>query len=132
MNLTEQIKLRAFELGFDLVGIAPAGAAPHAAAYADWIASGFAGEMAYMTRDPDRRSDLRRVLPNAQSIIVAGLNYYTIDLPDDATVPCDPLTAMQPRSCSPSWVIESTTRKTTEGRMGRQVLTMVMMSIMPQ
>ena len=83
MNLTERIKARAVELGFDLVGIAPAGIAPHAKEYADWVASGMQGEMAYMARDPDRRSDLRRVLPNAQSAIVVGLSYYTIDLPDD-------------------------------------------------
>ena len=83
MNLTERIESRAVELGFDLVGIAPAGVAPHAKEYADWIASGMHGELAYMARDPDRRSDLDRVLPNAQSIIVVGLNYYTIDLPDE-------------------------------------------------
>jgi epoxyqueuosine reductase len=83
MNLAERIISRAIELGFDLVGVAPAGVAPHAKEYAGWIASGFAGEMGYMARDLDRRSDLRRVLPNAQSIIVAGLNYCTIDLPGE-------------------------------------------------
>ena len=83
MDLSERIKSRAYELGFDLVGIAPAGLAPHAKEYADWIAAGYAGEMAYMTRDPDRRSDLRRVLPGAQSVIVVGLSYYTLDLPDE-------------------------------------------------
>jgi epoxyqueuosine reductase len=83
MNLTERIKSRAIGLGFDLVGIAPAGIAPHAKEYADWVAAGFAGEMSYMTRDPARRSDLRRVLPDARSIIVVGLSYYTIDLPDE-------------------------------------------------
>lgn len=83
MNLTERITARANELGFDLVGVAPAGIASHATAYADWVAAGLMGEMAYMARDPDRRSDLRRVLPNAQSVIVVGLSYYTIDLPDD-------------------------------------------------
>lgn len=83
MNLISRIKSRAIELGFDLVGIAPAGIAPHAKEYADWVAAGFAGEMSYMTRDPDRRSDLRRVLPDARSIIVVGLSYYTLDLPDE-------------------------------------------------
>jgi len=83
MNLTEHIKSRAAELGFDLVGIAPAGIAPHANEYADWIASGMMGEMSYLARDPDRRSDLDRVLPGARSIIVVGLSYYTIDLPDE-------------------------------------------------
>jgi epoxyqueuosine reductase len=83
MDLTERIKSRALELGFDLVGIAPAGLAPHAKEYADWVAGGMMGEMAYMARDTDRRSDLRRVLPNARNAIVVGLSYYTIDLPDD-------------------------------------------------
>jgi epoxyqueuosine reductase len=83
MNLSERTKSRAVELGFDLVGIAPAGVAPHAEEYADWIAAGMMGEMAYLARDPDRRSDLDRVLPNARSVIVVGLSYYTIDLPDD-------------------------------------------------
>ncbi len=82
MNLSERIKERAYELGFDLVGIAPAGLAPHAKEYADWIAAGYAGELAYMTRDPERRSDPRRVLPGAQSVIVVGLSYYTVDVPD--------------------------------------------------
>ncbi len=83
MRLVERIKSRAVELGFDLVGIAPAGLASHASMYVDWLAAGMMGDMAYLARDPDRRSDLRRVLPGAQSIIIAGLNYYTIDLPDD-------------------------------------------------
>ncbi|HZY46002.1 MAG TPA: tRNA epoxyqueuosine(34) reductase QueG [Anaerolineae bacterium] len=83
MNLTERIKLRAIELGFDLVGIAPAGVAPHAKEYADWVAAGMLGEMAYMSRDPDRRSDLRRLLPGAQSVIVVGLSHYTLQLSED-------------------------------------------------
>jgi epoxyqueuosine reductase len=83
MNLTQRIKSRALELGFDLVGIAPAGVAPHAKEYADWVAKGMAGDMAYMSRDPDRRSDLRRIVAGAQSIVVVGLSHYTLQLPDD-------------------------------------------------
>ena len=83
MSLAEQIQRRALELGFDLVGLAPAGVAPHAREYADWIAAGMHGEMAYLARNPDRRSAPDRVLPGAQSLIVVGLSYYTIDLPDD-------------------------------------------------
>ena len=83
MTLAERIQARAVELGFDLVGIAPAGMASHASAYADWVAAGMMGEMAYLARDPDRRSDLRRVLPDARTVIVVGLNYYTVNLPDE-------------------------------------------------
>jgi epoxyqueuosine reductase len=83
MNLSERIKAQAVKLGFDLVGIAPAGRATHAREYADWVAAGLMGEMAYMARDPDRRSDLRRVLPGARSVIVVGLSHYTLALPDE-------------------------------------------------
>ena len=37
MNLTQRIKEKALELGFDLIGIAPATHAPHAAAYSRWL-----------------------------------------------------------------------------------------------
>ncbi len=83
MNLTGRIKSRAIELGFDLVGIAPADMAPHAHEYAEWVAGGLMGEMAYLSRDPDRRSDPRQVLPGAQSVIVVGLSHYTLELTDD-------------------------------------------------
>ncbi len=83
MNLTGRIKSRAIELGFDLVGIAPADMAPHAHEYADWVAGGLMGEMAYMSRDPNRRSDPCQVLPGAQRVIVVGLSHYTLELPDD-------------------------------------------------
>ena len=85
MTLTDRIKARAIELGFDLVGVAPAGGATHAKEYADWVAAGLMGEMTYMARDPDRRSDLRRVLLGARSVIVVGLSHYTLTLPDEVT-----------------------------------------------
>jgi epoxyqueuosine reductase len=50
--------------------------ARHAAFYQQWTAEGRAGEMQWMARDPDRRSDPRNVLPGAKSIVVAGLNYW--------------------------------------------------------
>jgi epoxyqueuosine reductase len=81
--LTEQIKAQAFSLGFDFVAVVPAGPAPHARAYADWLASGYAGEMAYMARDPLRRQDPRQVLAGARSIVVTGLNYFTQWVPDE-------------------------------------------------
>jgi epoxyqueuosine reductase len=39
--------------------------------------------MAYMTRDRQRRQDPRRSLPDARSVVVVGLSYYTFDLPDE-------------------------------------------------
>ena len=70
------IKQRAAALGLDACGITSADPSAHAAFYRDWAARGEAGEMAWLTRDPDRRSDLRAVLPGARSLIVAGQNYW--------------------------------------------------------
>jgi epoxyqueuosine reductase len=88
-QLTDEIKCRARELGFDLCGIAPAGPSEFKTEYRAWMAKGFHGEMAYMARDPERRLDPALVLPGARSIVVAGMNYYTVseadtDAPDRA------------------------------------------------
>ncbi|HJW82880.1 MAG TPA: tRNA epoxyqueuosine(34) reductase QueG, partial [Anaerolineae bacterium] len=83
MNFTERIKHRAYELGFDLIGVAPAGRATRADAYARWVEAGHAGEMTYLTREPELRQDVRALLPGAHSVAAVGLSHYTIDLPDE-------------------------------------------------
>ena len=70
------IKSRARALGLDAIGITTADPARHADFYRQWTAQGKAGEMAWLTREPDRRADPAQVLPGARSIIVAGLNYW--------------------------------------------------------
>src|SRR5476651_2391282 len=70
------IKKRAGELGLDVCGITSADPARHAAFYQQWTAEGKAGEMQWLTREPERRADPRAVLAGARSIIVAGLNYW--------------------------------------------------------
>lgn len=79
MTLTEVVKEKAYELGFDVIGIAPAKRAPHAEAYASWVDSGYAATMGYMTRDVTRREDPRHVLPGAHSVVVVGLSYFVAD-----------------------------------------------------
>jgi epoxyqueuosine reductase len=77
-TLVERIKQDAFELGFDVVGIAPAEPAEHLHAYLEWLEAGYHGEQAYLAR-PDRlarRRDLQVVLPGVRSIIVVGLHYW--------------------------------------------------------
>ncbi|MCE0483031.1 MAG: tRNA epoxyqueuosine(34) reductase QueG [Methylacidiphilales bacterium] len=70
------IKARARELGFDVCGITSADPARHADFFRQWSADGKAGEMQWLARNPDRRTDPQAVLPGARSIIVAGLNYW--------------------------------------------------------
>ena len=76
MNLEEQIKEKARELGFELVGITGAEPSIFQAEYRDWIAQGFAGEMGYLANSLERRLDPRELLPDARSIIAVGMNYY--------------------------------------------------------
>lgn len=73
--LAARIRTLARETGFDLVGIASAAAPPELLAFARWAASGFAGEMAYLTGQVERRSDLRAALPWARSVVCLGLQY---------------------------------------------------------
>ena len=44
---------------------------------AEWLRLGYYGTMAWMTRDPSRRSDPRLVLPGCTSMVSVGMNYYT-------------------------------------------------------
>ncbi|MDP0490046.1 MAG: tRNA epoxyqueuosine(34) reductase QueG [Verrucomicrobiota bacterium JB023] len=68
---------KALELGFSELRVAPALRARHADAYQQWVSDGKYGDMAWMARDPERRSDPRIVLPGCQSVIVLAFNYYT-------------------------------------------------------
>ena len=69
------IKQHAREIGFDLCGIAPADAFPELAFFRDWIQRGYAGTMGYLPRSAERRSDVRRVMPAARSVIMTGAVY---------------------------------------------------------
>ncbi len=87
MLTSEAIKQQATQLGFDLCGIAPAGAFPELTFLREWIDRGFAGTMAYLPRTAARRADVRRVMPSAQSVVVTGTVYnpqapYSIELVD--------------------------------------------------
>jgi epoxyqueuosine reductase len=77
MGLTGQIKQKAIELGFDLVGITDA--APLHSDYLNnlmgWLDAGYAGQMTWLHNNLDKRTDPGKLLPGAQSLIVVGLNY---------------------------------------------------------
>lgn len=62
-------------LGFDLCRIAPASAPPHAKEFRAWLAAGKNGEMEWLARNADRRTDPQLVLPGARSAIVLAMNY---------------------------------------------------------
>jgi len=77
MTLTDNIKRKALELGFDLVGVTNASPldAEQMEFLSDWLKAGYAAQMNYMHRNLEKRIDPSKLLENAQSIIVVGLNY---------------------------------------------------------
>ena len=85
-----RIKAKARELGFDLCGIAPADSFPELTYLDEWLARGYAGDMAWMARNADRRADVRNVVPGARSVIVTGTIYNTeSEYGDDPTQPLE-------------------------------------------
>ena len=77
MGLAEDIKAKALESGFDLVGITEAGPIDneHYTLFNDWLALGYAGRMNYMRENIDKRTNPAKLLEHAQSVICVGLNY---------------------------------------------------------
>ncbi len=95
MSLVEAIKAEARSLGFDAIGISrvtdsgPPSTVPTAplpstplshllsSRLTEWLQRSYHGAMAWMTRDPARRSNPHLVLPGCRSMISVGMNYYT-------------------------------------------------------
>ena len=69
MLRTGDVKAKAYDLGFDLCGIAPAEVLSETRHFQDWLAHGYAGEMAYLSRSAQRQIDPQRVLPSARSTV---------------------------------------------------------------
>jgi epoxyqueuosine reductase len=77
MSLTEAIKQKALDLGFDAVGITTAQAIePCQAQYLkNWLTAGRAGQMRYMHNNIENRTNPAELLHGARSVICTALNY---------------------------------------------------------
>jgi epoxyqueuosine reductase len=75
--LAARVKGLARDEGFDLAGVARADAPPDLLFFGEWVARGYAGEMAYLTSQVAKRSDLRAAFPWARSVVCVGLQYDT-------------------------------------------------------
>jgi epoxyqueuosine reductase len=76
--MSARVKTRALELGFHKVGIVRAESLmPERERLEEWLRRGLHGEMGWMARDPEQRADPRKLFPEARSVIVVAINYYT-------------------------------------------------------
>jgi len=74
-TLEALIKAQAYGLGFELAGITTLGPAATAPAFDEWLARGYAGEMAYMTRTAATRRDSRAAVEGAAAAVVVAMDY---------------------------------------------------------
>ena len=77
----------AHSLGFSLCRTTPCVTPPHAQEFRDWLADGRAGEMEWLHRNADRRTNPQLVLPGAQTAIVLAINYFTTPPPHSPPSP---------------------------------------------
>ncbi|MGH2521185.1 MAG: tRNA epoxyqueuosine(34) reductase QueG [Anaerolineales bacterium] len=84
MISSQRLKSQALALGFNLIGLTPARPAPHLRAYFQWIEAHMHGAMGYLAREDRqaRRRDLNAILPGVRSLVIVGLDYHTLELPE--------------------------------------------------
>ena len=87
MSLTARIKSEARRIGFDLVGVLPVGPSLTHDFYQNWLAQGYAGEMAYLERHAKLKADLGLLAPGARAAIVLAINYHHPAPPSPQTAP---------------------------------------------
>lgn len=77
-SFTDRLKQKAIEIGFHKIGVVRAEAlTDEGVKLGKWLEKDFHGEMAWMEREPEKRSDPKLLFPEARSVIVLALNYYT-------------------------------------------------------
>ncbi|MCS6865923.1 MAG: tRNA epoxyqueuosine(34) reductase QueG [Gemmataceae bacterium] len=74
-TLAARVKAQALELGFALVGIAPATEADGFAHFRAWLERGYAGEMAYLHKRAEARRHPESILAGVRSVIMVAMEY---------------------------------------------------------
>jgi epoxyqueuosine reductase len=83
LALSEAVKARALELGFDRVAIGPAEPPEHGGELEAWLDAGYAGTMGYLDRGRADRLDPARLLPGCRSVVAVALSYAPSSEADD-------------------------------------------------
>jgi len=82
LEKSEKLKIieeKAYALGFDGFGVASPEIGEAGENFSQWLALGYAGEMAYMARGEEKRRDPNLVLEGIKSIICLKTNYFTVE-----------------------------------------------------
>ncbi len=88
LQYTNKIKTEAQRLGFEQIGIAPAGFLEEEAPRLEsWLKKGFQGQMHWMENHFDKRLDPTLLVPGAKSVISLMFNYFPVTIPIDETAP---------------------------------------------
>lgn len=76
-DLKQNIKAKAYQLGFALVGVTTPDPPPHYATFENWLAQNHHGTMDYLANDRSRtrRADPKEILPECKSIFVLATPY---------------------------------------------------------
>jgi epoxyqueuosine reductase len=84
MTVTERIRGKAYELGFDAVGFCRVDPDRLESGRLDeWLSRGYQGEMHWMARSAAKRKNPALALPGIRSIVCGGMNYFTEDDPHE-------------------------------------------------
>jgi epoxyqueuosine reductase len=76
-SIKDDLLRYARSLGFDRVGVTSTEPLIKDESYLkEWLAQGFAGEMAYLHREPERRARPTELLPGARSVIMLAMPHF--------------------------------------------------------
>ena len=81
MRLEQRIRAEALTLGFSACGFAAARPVERGAFLDGWLAAGFAADMHYLAKHPERRLTVAGILPTARSVISLAYPYAPPPLP---------------------------------------------------
>lgn len=78
MDLTKSIKSKAYDLGFQTIGISsPKEPLAYNDYFDEWLSSGKHGTMQWLEHRKEERKDIYKYFPEVKSVISLAINYYT-------------------------------------------------------
>jgi len=87
-GISSLIKSKASSLGFDLCGITRSRRlSEYEEPFREWCRSGMNDMMTYLSRNVEKRIDPSLFFPEARSVVVVGMNYFTINLQSEHDLP---------------------------------------------